>query len=94
MFKRRSNRVKPLLPISSSWKSGDKYPDVLNVAMQNGRVVRYIRDCRTTRLHLGNDGWEKTGNQIVGYEKDAHDDQSRTAVVPERNNNNDTKIIF
>ena len=42
MFKRRSKRrVRPLLDIHSTWYPGSRYPDELDVAMQNGRIVKY-----------------------------------------------------
>lgn len=67
MFKRRGNRIKPLLDIKADWVTGNQYPDYLHVAMSNGRVIPYVIDARPIRIHTGKDGWEKTGTQVIGY---------------------------
>ena len=69
MFKRRGNRIKPLLDIKADWVTGNQYPDYLHVAMSNGRVIPYVIDARPIRIHTGKGGWEKTGTQVVGYNR-------------------------
>ena len=68
-FKRRGNRVKPLLDIHCQWITGNPDPDIVDIAMRNGRVVRYVNVAKAVRIHTGKDGWEKTGVQVEGYKK-------------------------
>ena len=70
MFKRRGNRVKPLLDIHHEFLSNGRYPDLLYVAMQNGAVVRYvIAKQMPVVVHAGDDGWEPGADEVVGYKR-------------------------
>lgn len=68
-FKRRSNRIKPLLNYHGVWSSHEStYPDYMMIAMRDGRVVRYARDIRPIRLNVGKNGWQFSGHIAVGYQ--------------------------
>jgi hypothetical protein len=68
-FRRRGNRIRPLIDIHGQWLTQySTYPEITSVAMRDGRVVRYVIDAKPVRLHLGRNGWEKTGYQMIGYQ--------------------------
>ena len=68
-FKRRSNRIKPLLDIHGRWESErSTYPETLFVAMRDGRIVRYTIDAKPVSIHVGKNGWERKGTQVIGYQ--------------------------
>ena len=67
MFGKR--RIKPLLNIHGTWVTGMRYPETLHVAMDDGRVIPYhIHTVPISFNCLGNDGWKKTGREVVGYQ--------------------------
>jgi len=69
VFNRRSFRIRPLLDIHGQWLDPrSTYPDELQVAMRDGRVVRYGLLSNPTRLHVGKHGWQSSGNEVVGYQ--------------------------
>ena len=51
MFGKR--RVKPLLNIHGTWVTGQRYPETLHVAMDDGRIVRYHSEMPLMKLNLG-----------------------------------------
>lgn len=68
VFNRRSPRIKPLLDLHCTWKSAySTYPEVISVAMRDGRVVRYVIDAKPVHLRLGIDGWDTGKHQTIGY---------------------------
>lgn len=68
-FRRRGSRIRPLLEISGTWwKSSSTYPELLRIPMRDGRVIRYVMDAQPIAIHVGKDGWRKTGYEIVGYQ--------------------------
>lgn len=67
MFSRRSAKVKPLLDIHGEWSQHSVYPDVLSVAMEDGRVVRYRIDI-LPKPNFGRNSWDRRGKKVhIGY---------------------------
>lgn len=67
-FKRRGNKIRPLLDVNAIWKSGSStYPEMIRILMEDGRVIRYTMDRKPVNIHTGVNGWKETGWQIVGY---------------------------
>lgn len=89
MFKRRGNRIKPLLDIKADYVTGNQYPDYLHIAMSNGRVIPYVIDAKPIRIHTGKDGWEKTGTQVIGYKKPQKRVTNLLLRKPKKRFNND-----
>ena len=65
---RRKQRILPLLNIHGEWFSGRLYPDLLKVAMMDGRVIPYRIETRAAGIHTGKTGWEVTGHKVTGYQ--------------------------
>ena len=67
-FKRRGNKIRPLLDVNAIWKSGSStYPEMIRIPMEDGRVIRYTIDRKPIAIHTGKNGWETNGNEIIGY---------------------------
>lgn len=66
-WKRRCMRVRPLLNLHGIWETGRGYPDTLDVAMRDGRIVRYSLGVHAVRIHTGKNGWEQNGTYVTGY---------------------------
>ena len=71
IFNRRSPRIKPLLNIHGNWFfRNSTYPEMLNVAMRDGQVVRYVIDATAVKPHVGRNGWDVGDhrNIVIGYQ--------------------------
>lgn len=60
-------RVRPLLNIHGTWETGRGYPDTVDIAMRDGRVVRYSLMVHAVNIHAGKNGWEQNGTMVTGY---------------------------
>lgn len=68
MARSRIKRIRPILDILCAWQTGSKYPDSVKVAMRNGVVQTYLLDSKAERICTGPGGWERTGDQRIGYQ--------------------------
>lgn len=66
-WKRRSGRIKPLLDLKCNWHPGSTYPDTIQVAMRDGRVVTYSLQVKPERIYVGDDRLPMR-NEVVGYQ--------------------------
>ena len=67
IFSRRATMIKPLLPIHGRWQFyNSTYPEILDVAMKDGRIVRYVIDAKPVNICTGKHGWQ-VGKRVVGY---------------------------
>ena len=69
-MKRRRFRILPLLNIHGTWDRKCRYPTVLDVAMDDGKFIKYSINY-PVHLNVGKHGWN-SGRTVVGYQYKSH----------------------